>query len=131
MEYKNIIYRINFVIKDNINTFLEYVSNIKSIKNISYHINDKGFGKDIYVEYGDNYYFIIDGKEYNDLEILLDKELVLPELFLSHLNIEEYSKKLASLEHRKNYLFNIEKAKIDKVINKNLNVFKAVNSPGI
>lgn len=127
MNNKKIIYEINFITKDNEKEFKNYIKNIDKLKEINYHINDKKISNKIKVEYNKSFKFEINKKTYNNLEELLEKELILPQLFLNNLNIDEYTKKLVSLEHKKTETYNIEKQKLNKIIKKNLDVFNGID----
>lgn len=124
---KSVIYKINFIVDSDLEKFTRYISDNERLKFINYEINAKSYGERIIVTYENDYFFRMNGREYNNLDSLLDQELIVPQFFDSNVTDKLYIKKLAKLEHRKNDIYAKEKSHLDKIINKNLDVNNGIN----
>ena len=132
MNSKEVKYEINFIIKDNIKQFQDYIKKEINSSNLKYII--AVFNKydkdclDIYVKKEKHsYIYTCNDKEFFNLNDIVNEHLIVPKLFCNNLSGTNYKDKMIKLEHKKDNEKNRLFKKYDRIFRKNFKVNNGLN----
>ena len=125
---KMIKYGINFIISDNyIDDFKKYLE--KKQYGIIYNINfeNSSLLNVIVKKYNSNYNFICKDKNYKDILSIIKDEKICIKMYTEKLNIDQYKRDLARLEHIKNNEYNKILKYYNSIFQRNFDVNNGLN----
>lgn len=125
---KMIKYGINFIISDNyIDDFKKYLE--KKQYGVIYNINfeNSSLLNVIVKKYNSNYNFICKDKNYKDILSIIKDEKICIKMYTEKLNIDQYKRDLARLEHIKNNEYNKILKYYNSIFQRNFDVNNGLN----